>query len=97
VNAALLRKELRDLLPWGILGLALGVSHIVEQALTQLDLTPLGRTFYLLTILTSSPIGSSRSRSAPVSRCGSTTMRNARLSRRLAGVALAGLRGQVFA
>ena len=48
VNAALLRKELRDLLPWGILGLALGVSHIVEQALTQLDLTPLGRTFYLL-------------------------------------------------
>lgn len=48
MNAALLRKELRDLMPWGILGVALGVSHIVEQALTQVDLAPLGRTFYLL-------------------------------------------------
>ncbi|HEX5047289.1 MAG TPA: ABC transporter permease [Gammaproteobacteria bacterium] len=48
MNAALLHKELRDLLPWGILGLALGASHIVEQALTQVDLAPLGRTFYLL-------------------------------------------------
>jgi hypothetical protein len=47
-NAALLRKELRDLLPWGILGVALGVSHIVEQLLTQIDLTPLGRMFYQL-------------------------------------------------
>jgi hypothetical protein len=48
MNAALLRKELRDLLPWGILGLALGVNHIVDQVLTQPDLTPLGHTFYLL-------------------------------------------------
>ncbi len=48
MNAALLRKELRDLLPWGVLGLALGLSNVVEFLLEQIDLAPLGHTFRLL-------------------------------------------------
>ena len=48
MNAALFRKELRDLLPWGILGLALGLSSFAELLLEQVDLAPLGQTFYLL-------------------------------------------------
>jgi hypothetical protein len=48
MNAALLRKESRDLLPWGVLGLALGLSNVVEFLLEQIDLAPLGHTFRLL-------------------------------------------------
>ncbi len=48
MNAALFRKELRDLLPWGILGLALGLSSFAELLLEQVDLAPLGQTYYLL-------------------------------------------------
>jgi len=48
MNAALFRKELRELLPWGVLGLALGLSNIVELLLEQIDLAPLGQTFRLL-------------------------------------------------
>jgi hypothetical protein len=49
VNAALFRKELRDLLPWGILGLALGLSNVSEFLLLgHVDLAPLGQTFGLL-------------------------------------------------
>ena len=48
MNAALLRKEFRELLPWGVLGLALGLSTVVELALEQVDLTPLGHTFVAL-------------------------------------------------
>lgn len=48
MNAALFRKELRELLPWGVLGLALGLSNIVELLLEQIDLAALGQTFRLL-------------------------------------------------
>lgn len=48
MNAALFRKEFRDLLPWGVLGLALGLSSIAEFLLQQVDLAPLGFTFRLL-------------------------------------------------
>ena len=47
MNAALFRKELRDLLPWGILGLALALSNVAEILLEQVDLAPLGRTLRL--------------------------------------------------
>ena len=48
MNAALFRKELRELLPWGVLGLALGVSNVVDMLRAQIDLAPLGQTFFLL-------------------------------------------------
>lgn len=48
MNAALFRKELRDLLPWGALGLAVGLSSVAEILLRQIDLAPLGQTFRLL-------------------------------------------------
>lgn len=48
MNAALFRKELRDLLPWGVLALALALSSIAELMLGQVDLAPLGQTFGLL-------------------------------------------------
>jgi hypothetical protein len=48
MNAALFRKELRDLLPWGVLSLAFGLSNVVQLMLEQVDSTPLGQTFYLL-------------------------------------------------
>jgi hypothetical protein len=48
MTAALLKKEARELLPWGILGLALGLSSIAEQLLSQVDMAPLGRTFFAL-------------------------------------------------
>ncbi len=35
-------------MPWGVLGLALGLSSIVELLLEQIDLAPLGQTFRLL-------------------------------------------------
>ena len=35
MNAALFRKELRDLLPWGVLGLALALSNVAEILLEQ--------------------------------------------------------------
>jgi hypothetical protein len=48
MNAALFRKELRDLLPWGVLSLAFGLSNVVQLLLEQVDSTPLGQTFFLL-------------------------------------------------
>jgi hypothetical protein len=48
MNAALFRKELRDLLPWGVLALALALSNVAELMLAQIDLAPLGQTFGLL-------------------------------------------------
>ena len=48
MSAALLRKELRDLLPWGVLSLALGLSNVVQLLLEQVDSTPLGQTFFFL-------------------------------------------------
>ena len=48
MNAALFRKELRDLLPWGVLSLAFGLSNVAQLMLEQVDSTPLGQTFYLL-------------------------------------------------
>jgi len=48
MSAALLRKELRDLLPWGVLSLAFGLSNVVQLLLEQVDSTPLGQTFFLL-------------------------------------------------
>ena len=48
MNAVLFRKELRDLLPWGFLSLAVGLSNVVQLLLEQVDSTPLGQTFYLL-------------------------------------------------
>jgi len=48
MNAALFRKELRDLLPWGVLSLAFGLSNVAQLFLAQVDSTPLGQTFYLL-------------------------------------------------
>ena len=48
MNAALFRKELRDLLPWGVLAVALALSSIAELMLGQVDLAPLGQTFGLL-------------------------------------------------
>jgi hypothetical protein len=48
VNAALFRKELRDLLPWGVLSLAVGLSSVAVLLLEQIDLAPLGQTFGFL-------------------------------------------------
>ena len=48
MNAALFRKELRDLLPWGVLSLAFGLSNVVQLLLEQVDTTPLGQTYFLL-------------------------------------------------
>jgi len=48
MSAALLRKELRDLLPWGVLSLAFGLSNVVQLFLEQVDSTPLGQTFFFL-------------------------------------------------
>jgi len=48
MSAALLRKELRDLLPWGVLSLAFGLSNVVQLLLEQVDSAPLGQTFFLL-------------------------------------------------
>ncbi len=48
MNAALFRKELRDLLPWGVLSLAFGLGNVVQLLLEQVDSTPLGQTFFLL-------------------------------------------------
>jgi hypothetical protein len=48
MNAALLRKEMRELMPWGFLGLALGLNNVADLLLEQVDMTPLGQTFQLL-------------------------------------------------
>lgn len=48
MNAALFRKEFRDLLPWGVLSLAFGLSNVVQLLLEQVDTTPLGQTYFLL-------------------------------------------------
>ncbi|MET0661313.1 MAG: hypothetical protein ABW110_24510 [Steroidobacteraceae bacterium] len=45
---ALLRKELRELRPWGILSLAAGLLAIVPHLLTIVDMQPLARTFSAL-------------------------------------------------
>jgi len=41
---ALVRKELRDLLPWGVLCLVLGALDLVPELLKQLDMQPLAVT-----------------------------------------------------
>ncbi len=48
MNAALFRKELRELLPWAILGLAVGVVEPIEALTGQIDMRPLGATIGLL-------------------------------------------------
>ena len=48
MNAALFRKEVRDLLPWGVLSLAFGLSNVAQLLLEQVDSAPLGQTFFLL-------------------------------------------------
>ncbi len=48
MNTALLRKEMRELLPWGVLVVALGLSNVFDLLLEQVDLAPLGQTFRLL-------------------------------------------------
>ncbi|HEY3517851.1 MAG TPA: hypothetical protein VGL98_12460, partial [Gammaproteobacteria bacterium] len=48
MNAALFRKEFRDLLPWGVLSLAFGLNNVAQLLLEQVDSTPLGQTFFLL-------------------------------------------------
>lgn len=48
MNGALLRKELRELMPWGILMGALAVSEIAMRLIEQTDMLPLGRTFRML-------------------------------------------------
>ena len=48
MNAALFRKEFRDLLPWGVLSFAFGLNNVVQLLLEQVDSTPLGQTFFLL-------------------------------------------------
>src|SRR5262245_41654987 len=48
MNAALFRKEFRDLLPWGVLSLAFGLNNVAQLMLEQVDSTPLGQTFFLL-------------------------------------------------
>jgi ABC-type transport system involved in multi-copper enzyme maturation permease subunit len=48
MNAALFCKEVRDLLPWGVLSLAFGLSNVAQLLLEQVDSAPLGQTFFLL-------------------------------------------------
>lgn len=45
MNAALLRKELRELLPWGVLSVALGVFDMLFVLFTQPDMRPLSVTY----------------------------------------------------
>jgi ABC-type transport system involved in multi-copper enzyme maturation permease subunit len=45
MNGALLRKELRELLPWGVLSVALGVFDLLFALFTQLDMRPLSQTY----------------------------------------------------
>src|SRR5690606_36106549 len=42
---ALVRKELRELLPWGVLMGALAISEIAVLLVEQIDMLPLGSTF----------------------------------------------------
>jgi hypothetical protein len=44
MTGALIRKELRDLLPWGVLCLVLGALDLVPELLEQLDMRPLAGT-----------------------------------------------------
>jgi hypothetical protein len=48
MNGALLRKELRDLLPWGGLAVALAVAELAFLLIGQIDMLPLGATFVML-------------------------------------------------
>lgn len=48
MNAMLLRKEFRELLPWAILGVAVGLVDWLEYVTWQVDMRPLGTTFGLL-------------------------------------------------
>jgi hypothetical protein len=45
MNGALLRKELRELLPWGVLSIVLGAFDVVAALLTQPDNRPLSETY----------------------------------------------------
>lgn len=44
MTGALIRKELRDLLPWGVLCLVLGALDLVPELVRQLDMRPFGNT-----------------------------------------------------
>jgi hypothetical protein len=48
MNAMLLRKECRELLPWAILAVAVGLVEWLEYVTWQVDMRPLGSTFGLL-------------------------------------------------
>lgn len=48
MTGALLRKELRELLPWAILGLAISIVDLTELFVQQVDMQPLGQTYGLL-------------------------------------------------
>lgn len=48
MTGALLRKELRELLPWAILGIAVSIVDLTELLVQQVDMQPLGRTTGLL-------------------------------------------------
>jgi hypothetical protein len=48
MKGALLRKELRELLPWAILGVAVSLVDLVEIFIQQVDMRPLGQTFIFL-------------------------------------------------
>src|SRR5690606_32140784 len=45
MSRTLLAKELRELMPWGILMGALAVSEVAMLLIEQVDMLPLGRTF----------------------------------------------------
>ena len=48
MTSTLLRKELRELRPWGLLSLAAGLLALVPNLLTAVDTEPLARTFAAL-------------------------------------------------
>src|SRR5690606_38437191 len=48
MTGALLRKELRELLPWAILGVAVSLVDLTELIVQQVDMRPLGQTVGLL-------------------------------------------------
>jgi hypothetical protein len=45
MNGALLQKELRELLPWGVLSIVLGTFDVLTALLSQPDMRPLNQTY----------------------------------------------------
>jgi ABC-2 family transporter protein len=45
MNGALLRKELRELLPWGVLSIVLGTFDVLTALFSQPDMRPLNQTY----------------------------------------------------